>query len=88
MQNLAAPTDAHWGADSQEHVALLEEFQAWRQQVMHENKWDDFTDLSEDQSQDLTFERFILLKVAPRHGGRRAGSGRKPASLVSYETSE
>lgn len=87
MQNLASAPDAHWGADSQEHAALLEEFQAWRWQVMQENGWDDFADLSDEQCQQLTFERFILLKVAPQHGGRRTGAGRKPTTNAASDES-
>lgn len=87
MQNLASPVDAHWGTDSQQHAALLEEFQAWRRQVMQETGWDGFADLSDEQCQQLTFERFILLKVAPQHGGRRTGAGRKPTTNAASDES-
>lgn len=70
LQN-AAPTGSHWGETPQEEVKLIEEFHLWEAETLNRNGWDQFTDLSDEQANALSFERFLLLKFSPKHGGDR-----------------
>lgn len=71
----------HWGESAQDEETLVQEWRDWQKSIYAERDWDEYADLTDEQSKDLTFERYLLLKITPKHGGKRDGAGHKKEAV-------
>lgn len=77
IQNDPSDPPRSWGENSYQHRILIDEYHDWQDKVMGKNGWNEFPDLDDEQANELSFERFMLLKITPQHGGKRPNAGRK-----------
>lgn len=55
---------------------LLNEYAAWHSALMADRGWT-YDEMSAGEQRSVSLYTYLLLRLAPQHGGKRPGSGRK-----------
>ena len=59
---------------------LMPVYQEWRHAIYRDHGWKERTILEGSDEDKVAFNRFVAEQIVPKHGGRRAGQGRKKGS--------